>query len=379
MKKQILNNGTKSLKTRVSIFITIWMVALSYNLNAQSRIKMGVLNIATSVQVPVRPEDAGNIARYIVDETGKYEVLDKYDIDATLKKANFDIQNCYGKTCVLQAGKLLGADKMLSGNVDKMNGRFIVSLRLLDVASGEVEKEQIDEYLFLPDNIKDMFKVSIYKILGLPVDEELATKLAKKDDYASEINTPETGKLVLNGPRMGFAMFNGQLGERITAPASQGGIAQYQGMFVVGYQQEMEYLNSGNFQALFEVIPAITGLDQGLCIPSLSFLNGFRDNKNGWEFAFGPVFTLARMSNGYDSSSHNWVQLPDGAQAPTGFTSEMLPDSRGNIRLRSQFIFAAGRSFKSGRMNIPINFYFIPSYKEGSEMGVSIGFNLKKS
>jgi len=364
---------------QVSIFITIWMATLCFNLHAQSRIKIGVLNIATSLQIPLKPEDAGNIARYIVDETGKYEVLDKFDIDATLKKANFDIENCYGKTCVLQAGKLLGADKMLTGNVDKMDGRILVSLRLLDVSSGDVEKEQIDEYLFLPENIKDMFKVSIYKILGLPVDDELATKLAKKDDYASEINTPETGKLVLNGPRMGFAMFNGKIGERIAAPASQGGVAQYPGMFVIGYQQEIEYLNSGDFQALFEMVPAVTGLDQGLFIPSLSLMNGFRDNKNGWEFAFGPVFSLARMSNGYKDSSNNWIQLQNGAQAPNGYTAETLPDSRGTIRLRSQFIFAAGRSFKSGRMNIPINFYFVPGYKEGSEVGVSIGFNLKKN
>ena len=54
-----------------------------------------------------------------------------------------------------------------------------------------------------------------------------------------------------------------------------------------GYQMEWQYLSAGNLQALVEVIPLISGMDQGRFIPSLTLMNGFRHSKTGVEIAFG--------------------------------------------------------------------------------------------
>jgi hypothetical protein len=52
-------------------------------------------------------------------------------------------------------------------------------------------------------------------------------------------------------------------------------------------------------------------------------------------------------------------------------------DSRGSYELNAGFIVAVGRTFKSGKLNIPVNMYVIPS-KEGIRMGASFGFNAKR-
>jgi hypothetical protein len=53
-------------------------------------------------------------------------------------------------------------------------------------------------------------------------------------------------------------------------------------MFMFGYQFEKQYLNEGNLQALFEFIPSVTGVDQGLFLPNILFLHGLRHNRSGW-------------------------------------------------------------------------------------------------
>jgi hypothetical protein len=36
-----------------------------------------------------------------------------------------------------------------------------------------------------------------------------------------------------------------------------------------------------------------------------------------------------------------------------------------------------GKTFRSGRLNIPVNAYVRPNYKSGSQFGISFGFNAR--
>ena len=140
-------------------------------------------------------------------------------------------------------------------------------------------------------------------------------------------------------------------------------------------------MNQGDFQALFEFIPIVTGLDQGKFIPSISILNGMRSNRTGWEFAFGPVFYGLTKADGYYDNENTWhlenewfVENPD---VDNPYEIENRLDSRGDIAFASGFIFAGGKTFKSGRLNIPVNAFFIPN-KDGHRFGISMGFNANR-
>ena len=123
-------------------------------------------------------------------------------------------------------------------------------------------------------------------------------------------------------------------------------------MWQFGYQFEKQYLNTGDIQVLFEFIPMINGLDQGLFQPSFTVLHGIRSNKTGLEFAFGPTMRISRLES----------------------KTRML-DSRGIPLWNSDFVLAVGRSFRSGKMNIPVNVFFVPN-RNGHRFGLSFGFNL---
>ncbi|HTF80348.1 MAG TPA: hypothetical protein VL947_01440, partial [Cytophagales bacterium] len=63
---------------------------------------------------------------------------------------------------------------------------------------------------------------------------------------------------------------------------------------------------------------------------------------------------------------------------PQGTQLENRMDSRSDdLKFTPGFLIAAGKSFRSGRLNIPLNVFIIPA-RSGLRFGASFGFNGKK-
>jgi len=324
------------------------------------------------------PAQMGDMVRLELDKIQKFQVTDRYDVAYLITQKGLDVSNCYGKICLAQLGKSINSDKMLGGSVERLGKKIIVSFRLIDVKAESIEKSYVREFMDLAPEIQTIVAVSLREMFGLENDQEIVKKLTESDSYESVLNNPYSERLKLNGPRMGATLFTGSLAERLAEPKHQGGFNAMPLMFQFGYQFETQYLNEGNFQGLFEFIPTITGFDQGLLIPSFTILNGLRNNKTGWEFAFGPTFSLVPMGEGYYDENNQWHLIAtDQDRSQIGFPIEKRLDSRGGIyQIRPGFLIAAGKSFRSGKLNIPVNFYCIPS-KDGARFGASFGFNGK--
>lgn len=197
-------------------------------------------------------------------------------------------------------------------------------------------------------------ELSLKQLLNLPYDQKILNNLTNSNNFPNEINA-QSNILKLDGPRFGMSFFTGPIKDRFMEDRSKGGYnGSYPGLWMFGYQFEKQYLNTGDLQVLFEFIPMVNGLDQGLFMPSFTILHGIRSNNTGLEFAFGPSIKLLQVDK------------------------NMMIDSREDLSVSSDFVFAFGRSFKSGRMNIPLNIFVIPS-KTGFRTGFSFGFNLSKS
>jgi len=184
----------------------------------------------------------------------------------------------------------------------------------------------------------------------------------------------------LSGPRFGASYTTGENGDRMQAPKNVGGFDMYPLNAQIGWQHEIQYLSAGSFQGLFEFIGMIGGLESGKFIPSVTALNGFRFGKQGWEFAIGPSFRVVTKANGYYDNGE-WHLEEDWNPDAGPNTNEIVSrlDSRGNASLSVGLILGAGRTFKSGYLNMPVNVYVSPR-KDGWIIGASFGFNiLKKS
>ncbi|MBI1267599.1 MAG: hypothetical protein GC193_09245 [Cryomorphaceae bacterium] len=367
------------MKNSILLLAVFALAMFSFGLNAQSS---RPLLAVTDIDVNDTFANGANysIEDFVMIELSKIdgiELLDRYDMDFLAKRDQIEINGCFSKICLREIGKSLKVDKILTGSVLTVGENIIVNFRILDVASGSIEKNHTVEFLKLNAEIKSMIGITIQEMFELPVDEELKKKLSVRNDFEGSVNNPYQLRLRSDGPRMGLTVFQGELADRLAESKADGGFEAHPVMFQFGYQFEKQYLNEGNFQALFEFIPMITGLDQGFVIPSITIMNGLRNNKNGWEFAFGPTFSLVTMSNGYyDLETEHWTLSAGLDSLPAGVTEIKRVDSRGDVKIQPGFVFAAGKTFKSGKLNIPVNAYVIPNNK-GLRFGVSMGFNAR--
>lgn len=328
------------------------------------------------------PQQMGNLVRTELEKLDTFEVMDRYDVAYMIEKNKLSINNCYGKLCLTEIGETIHSDKMLSGSIELYPKSIIYTLRLIDVKTKSIEKTTVMEFLNLPDELQAFTDVTVRTMFNKSIDKNVLTKLTQRNGFDNSLNNPQKERLRLDGPRLGFVGYTGNIANILQADKSVGGFEAFPMMFQFGYQFEKQYLNEGKIQALFEFVPLITGVDQGYFIPSFTLLHGLRSNVNGWEFALGPTINLSPKARGYYDDANvwhreqDWSNNPENENVKNPFTIKERLDSRGDYALQSGFVLAFGRTFKSGKLNLPVNIYVIPN-KDGFRIGASLGFNAK--
>ncbi|MBK5285596.1 MAG: hypothetical protein JJE25_09335 [Bacteroidia bacterium] len=382
-----MKTTTKSHGLKTKYAFVVLMIAISTGAFGQTGKSLAVLNIE-SKGVIADAEGVGNMVRLEMEKTGMYKMFDRFDVADVMKKNNLDISNCFAKSCLLETGKLLKADKVMTGSVERFGEKIAITLKIVDVQTGDIEKANTTEYLNLQKEIHKMIGISVKKLVGIEPEKYLMDVLiAYNQPIESSLTTVN-----LSGPRAGVYYTDGLIGERMRADkTNHGGLGMYNITSVIGWQQEVQYLSAGNFQGLVECIFTGSGLESGRFIPAFTFLNGFRLNRQGWEIAFGPTFRFVRKANGYytgtmdDNGEFKYDPIKDwhlenewtaSVKNPYPIVSNV--DDRGEATLSAGLVVAAGKTFKSGYLNIPVNVYIIPN-KKGNVYGLSLGFNIIKS
>ena len=148
---------------------------------------------------------------------------------------------------------------------------------------------------------------------------------------SSQTLPPVASAVSLDGPRIGVTFLTDGIIDALKERNKHVGptISQF------GWQFEKQFYNGQGATAVTEVIALVGGLEQGVAIPSLSWMFGIR-TRDGAEFGVGPNIT------------------------PAG----------------TALVLAAGHTFRSGVINVPVNVAVVPS-KTGLRVTVLSGFNLR--
>ena len=144
---------------------------------------------------------------------------------------------------------------------------------------------------------------------------------------------PPARTVSLSGPRIGITM----LSDGVVNKLKTEGINLKPTISQFGWQSERQfYSKQGGVTALNEWVFLLGGLDQGVAIPSLSWLVGLR-TQEGAEFGVGPNVTPAGVA----------------------------------------LAFAAGVTMRTGVLNVPMNFAIVPG-KVGTRVTMLTGFSLRR-
>ncbi|CAN0255899.1 unnamed protein product, partial [Chrysoparadoxa australica] len=208
---------------------------------------------------------------------------------------------------------ILGTVNLVSGSTERFGVKIFMIFRQLDAQESRIEKTAVMEFLNIQSEIKNMVMLCMNELIGIENDPYMVDLLV---DYDMPIASTKTS-VNLNGPRIGMVYTMGDTGQRLQDPKDEGGFDMFPVTTMFGYQLENQYLSDGDFQALVEGIFAVNGLESGKFIPSISFLNGFRFNNSGIEFATGPIFRLTKTSDGFYQDGR-WTRVADSNDIPVG-------------------------------------------------------------
>jgi hypothetical protein len=353
---------------------------------------------------------ATKLLRYELIKLDKYSVYDEYDMKEAIDKDPTLQNECLSTKCLIRMGEELNVDYTISGSIDGFANKIVINLKMIDVKSGKLFKTEMVEFADQEDELQRMIAIVLRKMHQMDTDQGLVDRLEFKNDVVA---SKSIGKMNNSGPRIGVGMMTGDFKEFAKRDPSQGGMGITPVVSMIGYQYEAQYVGTENFSGLFEFLVNVNGLEQGQFIPSVTILNGFRFGKAGWEFAFGPGFSIERRSNGFFDtdgrfgdqgdyfSENDWGAYAmrnynDQAQYPEFFTDGFFQtpnvtdiessyntdtrflDKRGSTHLSTMFVFAFGRTFRAGALNIPVNLFYT-SRRGGGLAGVNVGFNVTKS
>lgn len=342
----------------------------------------------------LKPESVAKMMRLELIKINKYRVYDEFDMNEVIKSKEEYQVGCYGQSCLTKLGEELKVNYVMSGSVDGLGNKIVVSIKIIDVKGQAIYKSSVREFDNQELEVQRMIEIVLAEMHGLTVDKVVADRLAFKNELITSNNV---GKVNNSGPRIGVAYLTGTLNEFATRDVQYGGLGIMPFASMIGYQIEGQYVGTENFSALVEGIINISGLDQGQFMPSVSLLNGFRWGKANWEFAFGPRLGIKSVSTGFLDKDGEYG--PSGAyyskaefQANGGMvntnTGELIfePyqgfsehfDKDGIKKISPTFLVAFGRTFQSGSLNIPVNIFY-SAQPGGGFVGVNMGFNVQKS
>jgi hypothetical protein len=149
----------------------------------------------------------------------------------------------------------------------------------------------------------------------------------------SQTVPPVAETVSLSGPRFGVTFLSDGIVEKLADNSVAVGslVTQF------GWQFEKQfYARESGITAVTEWVLLAGGLEQGVILPSLSWMVGLR-TRNGAEFGIGPNLT------------------PAGAALAV----------------------AVGATFRAGALNVPVNLAVVPS-KSGMRVSLLSGFSLRK-
>ena len=125
-------------RTTPIIHIAIVLLSFCLSLLQSQNIPIAVLDFdGIGISQP-EATALSNRLRNELFRLGRFEVVDRGMMENILSEQDFQQAGCTSNDCLVEVGKLLGAQQMVGGSISKVGGTFTVSARLVDVETGKV-------------------------------------------------------------------------------------------------------------------------------------------------------------------------------------------------------------------------------------------------
>jgi basic membrane protein A len=124
------------------LLILAALVILAVSSSAQAKIKLAVLDAVVSEDIDssaIVPVTETVIEQFVA--SGRYTVLDRANVDRILEELELQNSGLIDEGSAVKAGQMLGADSVAIIKVQKLEGVFFMSVKVIDVKTAEIQAQ----------------------------------------------------------------------------------------------------------------------------------------------------------------------------------------------------------------------------------------------
>lgn len=176
------------------LFMFLAIVCLfSFNVFAQDKSSIAVIEIESIDLQPTGLKILTDVVRNEVVNSRKYQVIDELQTRQVVKNKNFSVDQINNPKYIREIGMALGVKYLVTGRIGKLGNLYLVNLWMIDVESGGVVSNEIEEYTGNLEELRNPVRSCIQKLLKIEGIE------LKKETYLSVNSNPEGAMVYING------------------------------------------------------------------------------------------------------------------------------------------------------------------------------------
>jgi len=107
-----------------------------------------------------------------------HTVLERGQMEAILSEQGFNQSGCTSSECIVEAGRLLGVQQMIAGDVGKLGNVLTIDIRVFDVSTGKIVRVHKQDYKGEISGLLPIMRIIARDLAGLkPVKKKSKTWL----------------------------------------------------------------------------------------------------------------------------------------------------------------------------------------------------------
>ncbi|MBL8026059.1 MAG: hypothetical protein JNL74_06600 [Fibrobacteres bacterium] len=129
-----------TIKTLVLLWAVVGIFIVPVNAqDSTSKSNVAVMNLRAEGPLSDATSILSDRLRNELFNTGRYLVMERGEMDNILKEQGFQQSGaCDDKACMVEAGQLLGVDKIIAGSIGQIGTKYLINLRIIDVRTGKM-------------------------------------------------------------------------------------------------------------------------------------------------------------------------------------------------------------------------------------------------
>jgi TolB-like protein len=136
--------------------------------------------------------------------TGIFDIMERNRVQEILTEQGFQKSGCVSDRCIVEIGQLIGVEQMVTGNIGSLGSKYILNVRLVDVASGRIMENASEECSCRLEDLTSILERAALKLSGVQRGERVTIKFSRNSKLREKGNfyiksVPSGAVITLNG------------------------------------------------------------------------------------------------------------------------------------------------------------------------------------